>query len=285
MTTITDFFSTIGNYITTIGIADAFDILIVAFLIYQLLRLIRKNNSMRVAKGIIFILVMLWLSGVLRLTMINYLLRKAVELGLIAILIIFQPEMRRLLEKMGSRRFSELFGGDLRSFHTESAITQTVLACADMSRSRTGALIVFVRDNQLTEPISTGTLVDAEVTAELLKNIFFVKAPLHDGAVIIKDGRIAAAGCMLPMSNNMNLSRHLGIRHRAGIGMSERSDAVVLIVSEETGAISIAVDGMLKRHLSTETVETLLRKELMPEAAEGNRKFNPLDLIRGKKNG
>ena len=285
MTTITDFFSTIGNYITTIGIADAFDILIVAFLIYQLLRLIRKNNSMRVAKGIVFILVMLWLSGILHLTMINYLLRKAGELGLIAILIIFQPEMRRLLEKMGSRRFSELFGGDLRSFHTEGAITQTVLACADMSRSHTGALIVFVRDNQLTEQISTGTLIDAEVTAELLKNIFFVKAPLHDGAVIVKDGRIAAAGCMLPMSNNMNLSRDLGMRHRAGIGMSERSDAVVVIVSEETGAISIAVDGMLKRHLSTETVETLLRKELMSEAAEGNRKLNLLDIIRGKKNG
>ena len=285
MTTITDFFSTIGNYITTIGIADAFDILIVAFLIYQLLRLIRKNNSMRVAKGIVFLLVILWLSGILHLTMLNYLLRKAVELGLIAILIIFQPEMRRLLEKMGSRRFSELFGGDLRSFHTESAITQTVLACADMSRSRTGALIVFVRDNQLTEPISTGTIIDAEVTAELLKNIFFVKAPLHDGAVIVKDGRIAAAGCMLPMSNNMNLSRDLGMRHRAGIGMSERSDAVVVIVSEETGAISIAVDGMLKRHLSTETVETLLRKELMSEAADGNRKLNLLDIIRGKKNG
>jgi diadenylate cyclase len=185
---------------------------------------------------------------------------------------------------MGSSRFSELFGGELRSFHTEGAITQTVLACSDMSRSRTGALIVFVRDNQLTEPISTGTIVDAAVTAELLKNIFFVKAPLHDGAVIIKDGRIAAAGCMLPMSNNMNLSRDLGMRHRAGIGMSERSDAVVLIVSEETGAISIAVDGMLKRHLSTETVETLLRKELMQEETAMNRKINLPELFRGKKN-
>lgn len=283
MTTITEFFSNLGGYITTIGVADAFDILIVAFLIYQLIRLIRKNNSMRVARGIVFLLLILWISGILHLTMINYLLRKAVELGLIAILIIFQPELRRLLEKMGSSKLSEIFGGDLRSFHTEGAITQTVLACSDMSRSHTGALVVFVRDNQLTEPISTGTLVDAEVTAELLKNIFFVKAPLHDGAVIIKDGRIAAAGCMLPMSNNMNLSRDLGMRHRAGIGMSERSDAVVLIVSEETGAISIAVDGMLKRHLSTETVETLLRKELMPEEKEGSRKRSPLDLFRGKK--
>ena len=283
MTTFKDFLLTFSNYIKTIGIADAFDILIVAFLIYQLIRLIRKNNSVRVARGIVFLLVILWLSGILRLTMINFILRRAVELGLIAILIIFQPELRRLLEKMGSSKLSELFGGDLRSFQTEGAITQTVLACADMSRSHTGALIIFERDNQLSEPISTGTLIDAEVTAELLKNIFFVKAPLHDGAVIIKDGRIAAAGCMLPMSSNMNLSRDLGMRHRAGIGMSERSDAVVLIVSEETGAISIAVDGMLKRHLSTETVETLLRKELMPQETEGGHKFNPLDIIKGMK--
>ena len=129
MTTVKDFFSTLGNYITTIGVADVFDILIVAFLIYQLLRLIRKNNSMRVARGILLLLLVLWISGILHLNMLNYLLRKAVELGLIAILIIFQPELRRLLEKMGSSKFSELFGGDLRSFHTEGAITQTVLAC------------------------------------------------------------------------------------------------------------------------------------------------------------
>lgn len=283
MTTITDFLVTVSNYIKTIGIADILDILIVALLIYQLIRLIRRNNSMRVARGIVLMLVMLWLSGVLKLTMINYLLRRAVELGLIAILIIFQPELRRLLEKIGSSRFKGFIGGDFSTLHMENAITQSVLACSDMSRSHTGALIVFERDNQLTDPISTGTLIDAEVTTELLKNIFFVKAPLHDGAVIMKDGRIAAAGCMLPMSSNMNLSRDLGMRHRAGIGMSERSDAVVLIVSEETGAISIAVDGMLKRHLSTETVETLLRKELLPAETNGGRKKSPLDFIRGKK--
>ena len=283
MTNITDFLTAVRTYIKTIGIADMFDILIVAFLIYQLIILIRRNNSMRVARGIVLLLVMLWLSGILQLKMINYLLRRAVELGLIAILILFQPELRRLLEKIGSNRFKSLFGSDFSSLHMESAITQTVLACADMSKSHTGALVIFERDNQLTEPISTGTLIDAEVTAELLKNIFFVKAPLHDGAVIIKDGRIAAAGCMLPMSSNMNLSRDLGMRHRAGIGMSERSDAVVVIVSEETGAISIAVDGMLKRHLSTETVETLLRKELMPSETSVNRKKNPFDFFRGKK--
>ena len=154
-----------------------------------------------------------------------------------------------------------------------------------MSRSRTGALIVFERDNQLTEPISTGTLVDASVTAELLKNIFFVKAPLHDGAVIIRDGRIAAAGCMLPMSGNLNLSKELGMRHRAGIGMSERSDAVIVIVSEETGAISAAVDGMLKRHLSTETLETLLRRELLPEEDGAGKKKSFWEMIGVKKNG
>ena len=283
MTTLSDYLTTVSNYIKTIGVADMFDILIVAFLIYSLVRLIRRNNSMRVARGIVLLLVMLWISGVLKLTMINYLLRRAVELGLIAILILFQPELRRLLEKIGSSRFRSLFGGDFSSLHMEGAITQTVLACSDMSKSHTGALIIFERDNQLTDPISTGTIIDAEVTAELLKNIFFVKAPLHDGAVIIKDGRIAAAGCMLPMSANMNLSRDLGMRHRAGIGMSERSDAVVVIVSEETGAISIAVDGMLKRHLSTETVETLLRRELIPAETGGKARLNPMDLIRGKK--
>jgi len=139
-----------------------------------------------------------------------------------------------------------------------------------------------VRDNQLEEPIATGTIVYAEVAADLLKNIFFVRARLHDGAVIIMDGRLAAAGCMLPMSANMNLSRDLGMRHRAGIGMSEQSDAVVVIVSEETGAISVAVDGMLKRHLSPETVETLLRKELLPDESAGDGKPGLLARLRRK---
>ena len=140
---------------------------------------------------------------------------------------------------------------------------QTVLACSDMSKSRTGALIIFERDNRLSDYINTGTIVDAAPTAELIKNLFYNKAPLHDGAVIIREGRIAAAGCMLPLSSNPNLSKELGMRHRAGIGMSERSDAVVVIVSEESGGISVAVDGMLKRHLSPETCERLLRNELL----------------------
>ena len=272
------------KYIKTIGIADALDILIVAFLIYELLRLLQRTNVIRVARGIIVLLMVLWLSGVLRLTMINFLLRKALELGLIALVILFQPELRRLLEKVGSRsRFAGLFGNEFQSLHLESAITQTVLACTDMSATRTGALIVFVRDNQLADPISTGTLVDASVTAELLKNLFFKNSPLHDGAVIIRDGRIAAAGCILPVSKNMNLSKELGTRHRAGIGISEQSDAVVVIVSEETGSISVAEDGMLKRHLSPETMETLLRNELVTEETNAPKKKTILGLFRGKR--
>jgi len=283
MSTLTEFVTNALNYIKLISIADIVDIVIVAFLIYKLAGFIRKTNLMPVAKGLVVLVVVLWLSEVLHLAMINWLLRNVVELGLIALVIIFHPELRRVLEKMGSSRITGLFGGEYKALNVESAITQTVLACTDLSRTRTGALIVFERDNQLGEPISTGTLLNADVTAELMKNIFFVKAPLHDGAVIIKNGRIAAAGCMLPMSSNMNLSRDLGMRHRAGIGMSERSDAVAVIVSEETGAISVAVDGMLKRHLSAETVETLLRKELVPDAERAGRR-NLLDVFRGKKN-
>ncbi|MCD8065630.1 MAG: diadenylate cyclase CdaA [Oscillospiraceae bacterium] len=257
------------RYLRTIGLTDAIDILIIGFLIYKLLRMLNKTNTMRLAKGIGILLIVLWVSSLLSLRMLNFLLAKALEIGLIAVVIIFQPELRRALEKLGSSSWRGLIsGGELQTLNIESAITQTVLACSDMSKSRTGAIIVFERSNSLDEVIRTGTVVNADVTGELLKNIFFVKAPLHDGAIIVRSGRIVAAGCMLPMSYNMNLSKELGMRHRAGIGMSEQSDAVVVIVSEETGAISVAVEGMLKRHLSPETVETLLKKELVPEMRE-----------------
>lgn len=282
MSTLSDTLLTVFNYIRYVGVADVFDILIVAFVIYKLLRLVRRTNVIRVAKAIAFLLLALWISGLLGLTAINFLLSRALELGVVALVIIFQPELRHILEKVGSRRLN-IFGGEYQALHTEGAITQTVLACSDMSRTRTGALIVFCRDNQLSDPISTGTLVDASVTAELLKNLFFKNSPLHDGAVIIREGRITAAGCLLPVSQNMNLSKDLGTRHRAGIGISEQSDAVVVIVSEETGAISVAVDGMLKRHLSADTMETLLRKELTPEDENAGKKRSWLDWVKGRK--
>ena len=252
-----------ARYLGTAGIPDIIDMLIVAFLIYKLSMFILKTNSSRVAKGILVLVVVMWLSGYMGLNVINFILRKTVELGLLALVILFQPELRRMLEKMGTNKISHLLGGEAEEHYMDNAITQTVLACADMSKSKTGALIVFERANRLADPLTTGTIVNADTTAELLKNIFYNKAPLHDGAVIIRDGRIIAAGCMLPMSGNANLSKELGMRHRAGIGVSENSDAVVVICSEETGAISVAVDGMLKRHLNPETVETLLRNELL----------------------
>lgn len=250
------------NYMMTIGIADIIDIVIVAYLLYKAIWFVRKTNSYNLAKGLAVLLIVLWISYIFNLKMINYLLRKAVELGLIAILILFQPELRRVLERMGSN-FSS--GRQAASNEMDTAIAQTVLACSDMSDSRTGVLIIFERNVKLNDIMSTGTIIDSNTTAELLKNLFFNKAPLHDGAVVIRDGRIAAAGCVLPLTQNKNLSKDLGMRHRAGIGLSEQSDAVVVIVSEETGAVSVAMEGMLKRHLSPATLDKILRSELIRE--------------------
>lgn len=282
MESVKDFFVESFNYILSVGFADVIDILIVAFIVYKLIDLIRKTSSSRVAKGIVLLLLALWLSGELHMTVINFLIRNTVELGLLAIVIIFQPELRRFLEKIGTGKVSALFGKDAYVQNIDTAITQTVLACVTMAKSRTGALIIFERDNRLNDPINSGTIINAETTAELLKNIFYPKAPLHDGAVIIRDARVAAAGCMLPLSTNTNLSRDLGMRHRAGIGMSERSDAVVVILSEETGSISVAVDGMLKRHLTAETLEKLLRNELITDDLDSRAKgFRLANLFGG----
>ncbi len=250
------------NYLSTMGISDFLDIIIVAYLIYKAIGFVRRTNSNNLAKGLVVFLLALWGSDIFSLTMINFLLRKTAELGLIALLILFQPELRRLLERMGSGFAS---GRSSSGTVMDSAISQTVQACCDMSDSKTGALIIFERGVALNSIISTGTVINADTTAELLKNMFFNKAPLHDGAVIIRDGRIAAAGCVLPLTQRTNLSKDLGMRHRAGIGLSEESDAVIIVVSEETGAISVAMDGMLKRHLSGEALDKLLRSELTRE--------------------
>lgn len=253
------------NYMQTIGIADIVDILIVAFLIYRLILLTRKTNSYNLAKGLLLFLIALWMAEILELNMISFILRKATELGVVVLVILFQPELRHILEKIGSRFSSR---SNMEDPEVTSAITQTVMACADMAESRTGALIVFERYVSLQSVISTGTVIDSEVSSELLKNIFYNKAPLHDGAVIVRDGRIAAAGCVLPLSSSTTISKDLGMRHRAGIGISEQSDALAVIVSEETGSISCAVDGTLKRHLKPQVIDRLLRKELTSDTME-----------------
>ena len=267
MDTIANLFSTAISYIRTIDLWDAVDILIVAYLIYQAINFVRRTNSRNVARGILLLVGLLILSYLLGLTMLNFLLRRAMELGLIALVILFQPELRRALERVGSSFTSN------RSDSTpelENAILHIVQACVDMSASRTGALIIFERAVDLGSIMSTGTIVNADVTAELTKNLFFNKAPLHDGAVIIRNARIAAAGCVLPLTQSRNLSKDLGMRHRAGIGLSEQSDAVVIIVSEETGAISFALDGSLKRHLNGASLTELLHQELIVDEKKKN---------------
>ena len=260
----------LSNFAFTLQLWDVLDILVIAYLVYRLLLLVRKTNTSRLIEGVLVVIAALWLSSG-RLRALNFILAHIVEWGAVALIVLFQPEIRRVLEQVGSSQlpFLQWFSKPQVDRQTiEEAISQTVAACGDMSKSRTGALIVFERHNQMDEILRSGTKLDAEVSSELLKNIFFVKAPMHDGAAIVREGRVLGAGCMLPLSRNVNLSRDLGMRHRAGIGMSENSDAVVVLVSEETGSISVAVGGMLKRHLMTETLEQLLRNELLPQPEE-----------------
>ena len=270
------------------GISDVVDIAIMAFLIYKVIMLMRRTNSGAVAKGVLLLLFALGVSTFFHLNTVSYLLQQLMVWGVVALVVIFQPEIRRFLEQMGRTSLGKVFTPEEARNELDSAITQTVDAYMSLSKSKTGALMVFERKNMLDDAIKTGTALDCTVNAELLKNIFWNKAPLHDGAVIVRAGRIVGAGCMLPMSGNVNLSRELGMRHRAGIGASEHTDAVVAIVSEETGSISVAVGGMLKRHLAPETLERLLRNELLPEREndEAASKFklgNLLRFGRGKK--
>ena len=270
------------------GISDVVDIAIMASLIYKVIMLMRRTNSGAVAKGVLLLLFALGVSTFFHLNTVSYLLQQLMVWGVVALVVIFQPEIRRFLEQMGRTSLGKVFTPEEARNELDSAITQTVDAYMSLSKSKTGALMVFERKNMLDDAIKTGTALDCTVNAELLKNIFWNKAPLHDGAVIVRAGRIVGAGCMLPMSGNVNLSRELGMRHRAGIGASEHTDAVVAIVSEETGSISVAVGGMLKRHLAPETLERLLRNELLPEREndEAASKFKLGNLLRfgkGKK--
>ena len=255
------------RYVTTIRIADYLDIALMAYCCYLLLRLVRSTRAESLVKGIMVFLLALWISYVFKLNGIYFILNHMLDVGILALIVLFQPEIRRILEQGGSSKLRSFipFAAKQQSSAIENAIAQTVLACTEMSKTRTGVLIVFEREMALDDIARTGTIVDARVSSELLKNIFFVKAAMHDGAVIMRDGRLLAGGCMLPLSKNVNLSRDLGMRHRAGIGMSENSDAVVVIVSEETGTISVAIGGLLKRHLMPETLEKLLINELVPQ--------------------
>ena len=245
--------------------SDYLDILVVAFIIYRLLPLIRTPSTMRVARAVIVVVVIAAMTDVMHLYTLSFLINQFLSIGLLALVVLFQPELRRMLDHLGSVRLGALFGGVKPVAEMDMVISQTVAACDCMSREKVGALIVFTREASLDDYVKTGTTIDGRVSEQLIRNIFFPKASLHDGAMIIREGKIKAAGCVLPLSTSDRLAADLGTRHRAGVGMSENSDAVVVIVSEETGTISVAVGGMLKRHLAPKTLEKLLHNALCPE--------------------
>lgn len=278
MSAIIEFFKEFASMLPTIKFMDIVDILLVACIIYAVITVIQSTGAARIAKSIVIILLLTAVTQLFNMYLMNYLLDKILEIGLIALIIVFQPELRRMLEKLGSKSLREIVSMKEEKREIDRVIAQTVNACEIMSKERTGVLLAFERSTSLLEYEKTGTVVDARVSSELLRNIFFTKAALHDGAVIIRNERIAAAGCVLPLTQNRNISSDLGTRHRAGIGLSEASDALVVIVSEETGTISVAVGGMLKRHLAPKMLEKLLLNELAPKQEEKTR--NPLKILR-----
>lgn len=285
MRVIFNYFKEFIDMIPTIGFWDLIDIFLVALLLYKLITMIRTTSTERIAKAILFLLLATWLTGVLDMHALNFIFDRILELGAIALVIMFQPELRRALERLGSKSLREIWegrAGDMAGI--SRVISQTVIACESMSKERIGALIVFERRSPVAEYFKTGTVLDAKVTEQIIRAIFFPKAALHDGAMMIQGERIAAAGCVLPLSENVNLNSDLGTRHRAGVGMSEVSDAVVVIVSEETGTISVAVGGMLKRHLAPQTLERLLNNELAPteQAKPASRLANLKKRVFGK---
>ena len=248
--------------------SDYLDILLVAYLIYRIIPFIRTPSTMRIAKAVVAVIVVAAITEIADLYTLSWIIDQFLAVGLLSLVVLFQPELRRMLDHLGSVKLTGFLSSNKPVQEMDAVISQTVAACEVMSREKVGALIVFSREARLDEYFKTGTQIDGQVSEQLIRNIFFPKAALHDGAMIVRDGKVAAAGCVLPLSDSHRLSADLGTRHRAGVGISEVSDAVVVIVSEETGTISVAVDGMLKRHLASQTLEKLLHNELCPKTEE-----------------
>lgn len=255
------------RFVRVIELRDIVDILIVAVMVYLLMRALRGTRAGQLLRGIAVAAAIYALSAIFHLNTVNYILNAIVQVALFAIIVIFQPELRKLLEQMGRLKFLHYLGFSLEASpeDTEEVVRNISEAAADMAKSKTGALIVIERGTRLGEYMNSGTSLDANVTAELLKNIFVPNTPLHDGAVIIRDNKIITAGCVLPLTANTNLSSEFGTRHRAALGLSETSDAVIVVVSEETGKISIAVNGSLTRNLNEASLSKALTKLLASE--------------------
>lgn len=253
------------NVFVGFRLIDVLDIVIVAYLVYKILGFIQETRAQQLVRGLVVLGIVFFLSDFLKLYLLNWLLRNFVTMGLFALIVLFQPELRRGLEQLGRRN---IVSGQFRSLDKENAIEvvkEIVAAVDDFSVTRTGALIVFERETMLNDIIETGTIVDARISVRLLGNLFYEGSPLHDGAVIIRGDRIHAASCVLPLTEKKNIGRNLGTRHRAGLGVSEVSDALVIVVSEETGVISVAENGNFRRFMDLKSVEKILLGVYMPQ--------------------
>lgn len=240
------------------------DLTIVIFLIVKLVGLIKGTRALQLLKGIILLVLVTILSGILQLNVLNYILTSVMTYGVILLIVIFQPELRRALEQLGSNKINKFFGIDKDiATKTKENIYKIIIAVMEMSKTKTGALIVIERDIKLKDIMDTGVPIDSEITPQLLVNIFTPKTPLHDGAVVISENRIKAAACMLPLSNDKNVSKRIGTRHRSAIGMSKESDAIVVVVSEETGKISVAKDGTLIADVKEDALKQILIKNII----------------------
>ena len=262
-------FQPLKNFVY-IGWVDLIDILLVAFIFYKIIGLVKETRAQQVLKGIIFVLVLAPVSEWLQLDTLNYIVVNVMQIGILAIIIVFQPELRRMLEKFGRFNVSAIFKADqsANSFDTDEAITSIAAAAGNLSLTKTGALIVIERETKLGEIAGTGTMLDAVGSPQLVENIFFHNSPLHDGAMILRKNRIVAAGCYLPLTEDNTLSKKLGTRHRAGIGISETADCVVVIVSEETGNISLAMSGALETNFTPDTLKKKLSTLLAPQKSQ-----------------
>ena len=280
----TNYFTRNHSFLSLLQFQDVIDILIVAFVIYQVIRLMKETRAAQLVKGIIILVVVLQLSSWLHLNVLQYILENTLQLGFMALIVIFQPELRRALEEVGRSRFGQLFEGDIPTHIEENdrTIEEIIRAAGILSMNKTGALIVMERNTKLGEIIKTGISIRSDISAELLLNIFIPNTALHDGAVIIRGDSLMAAACFLPLSQNAFLSKELGTRHRAAVGMSENSDAVILVVSEETGKISLAINGSLARNLTTDNLRRALYKTLKPNGSTKTSR-NKLLFWKGKK--
>lgn len=272
------FFGSIADAFRYIGFTDVIDILVVAVFIYFVIKLVRNTRAGQLAQGVIIVICLLLAAQLLDLSATLYILNSFLEFGILAVIIVFQPEIRSALEKVGRKSMNKVFSFATPEDETKreagirEMISDITAAVERLSATKTGALIVIERETKLGDIIDKGISLDAAPTPELVTNIFFNKAPLHDGAMIIRNGRIAAAGCWLPLSQN-RLDNDLGTRHRAGLGVSEVSDAIVIIVSEETGIISVATDGQLQRRFSPDVLTVNLKKQLIKKTEEKKKDF------------